>query len=119
MLLKWVLHYTFHLPTADSVKSANADFVGSKQKSCKPYLVETFDVKVTCVEGGSLDVRLLVKRKEHGDTKLRVLLVKKNDIKDVTFDVVNLHRYNYFNSMSSILHPVHFRLLITGSMMYV
>ena len=70
----------------------------TKQKSHKPYLVETFDVKVTCVDGGDrLDVRLLVKRNDHGETILRVLMVKKNEIKDVTFDILNLHRYNQFN----------------------
>ena len=80
--------------TVDSVKSANADFMRAKQKSCKPYLVETFDVKVTCIDGGDrLDVRLLVKRNDHGETKLRVLMVKKNEIRDVTFDILNLHRY--------------------------
>ena len=85
--------------TVDSVKSANADFVRAKQKSRKSYLVETFDVKVTCIDGGDrLDVRLLVKRNDHGETKLQVLTVKKNEIKDITFDILNLHRYNYILS---------------------
>ena len=76
----------------------------SKQKIHKPYLVETFDVKVNCIdEGDRLDVRLLVKRKDHGETKLGVLMVKKNEIKDVTFDILNLHRYNYtLNSLSGV-----------------
>ena len=88
--------------TVDSVKSANADFMRAKQKSCKPYLVETFDVKMSCIdEGDRLDVCLLVKRNDHGETKFQVLMVKKNEIKDVTFDILNLHRY-IFNSMSDV-----------------
>lgn len=64
--------------------------------------LETFDVKVTSIgsgrseeEGTRLDVRLQVKRKEDMETDLQVLLVKKDEIRDVTFDIVNLHRYMY------------------------
>ena len=87
----------------------------SKQKIRKPYLVETFDVKVNCIdEGDRLDVRLLVQRKDHGETKLGVLMVKKNEIKDVTFDILNLQRYNYILNSTSDVYTS-----ITGSMMFV
>ena len=62
--------------------------------------LETFDVKVTSVgsgrseeEGTRLDVRLHVKRRDNGQIELHLLLVKKDEIRDVTFDIVNLHRY--------------------------
>lgn len=81
-----------YLLFTDSVKSDSAEFARSKQERCQPHLVEVFDVKVTCVDGDRLDVRLQVKRNDRGEAKLRVLMVKKNEIKDVIFDILSLHR---------------------------
>ena len=77
----------------DSVKSANAEFVRSDQSS-KPYYLETFDVKLTCTgdPGDRLDIRLLVETAAERP-HVRVLMVKKNEIKNATFDILNLHRY--------------------------
>ena len=82
---------------------ANAENVHSELRRQPSYYLETFDVKVTSIGrvGGReedtstrLDVRLLVRRSDDGQTNLSVLMVKKNEIKDVTFDIMNLHRYN-------------------------
>ena len=43
-------------------------------------------------KGTRLDVRLLVKKNDDGQNALQVMMVKKNEIKDVTFDTLNLHR---------------------------
>ena len=84
--------------------------------------LETFDVKVTSVgsgrseeEGTRLDVRLHVKRRDDGHPELHLLLVKKDEIRDVTFDIVNLHRYN----IPSVYTDTHTHSdCCAGSMMY-
>ena len=78
---------------------ANAEGVHSKLRHCPNHYLETFDVKVISVGGRDedtptrLDVRLLVRRSDDRKTNIQVLMVKKNEIKDVTFDTINLHRY--------------------------
>ena len=81
---------------------ANAENVHSELRRQPSYYLETFDVKVTSIgrvggreEDVRLDVRLLVRKSERDDrkTNIQVLMVKKNEIKDVTFDTMNLHRY--------------------------
>lgn len=73
----------------------------------EPYPLETFDVKVTCIDTTDrLDVRLLVKRSEHRETRVRVLMVKKNEIKNVTFDILNLHRYTQCIIIAVVVHYV-------------
>ena len=55
-------------------------------------------MKLTSIEsvGGErqtrLDIRLLVTKSDDGRPGLKVALVKKNEIKDVTFDILNIHR---------------------------
>ena len=73
-------------------KSANAEFLRSDQSS-KPYYMETFDVKLTCTGDPEdrLDIRLLVETAAE-QPQVRVLMVKRNEIKNVTFDILNLHR---------------------------
>lgn len=82
-----------------SVKSANAERVRSVLGREASHYLETFDVKVTSFgrvggeeKGTRLDVRLLVKKNDDGQNALQVMMVKKNEIKDVTFDTLNLHR---------------------------
>ena len=62
------------------------------------FPLETLDVTLLCIggpeEGTRLDIRLLVKKGDDGSTSLKVLLVKKNEIKDEIFNILNLHRYN-------------------------
>ena len=82
-----------------SVKAASVQHI-RPDKSQQACSMETFDVKATSigVRGGDetrLDVRLLVKKHDNGDTSLKVMMVKKNEIKDVTYDTLNLHRYEF------------------------
>ena len=86
-------YYSF----GDSVKAANAVHVRPGDRS-SAHALEIFDVKVTSIgvrgeEGARLNVSLLVKRSDDGTTRLKVLMVKKNETKNVTFDTLNLHRY--------------------------
>ena len=55
--------------------------------------METFDVKLTCTGDPEdrLDIRLLVETAAE-QPQVRVLMVKRNEIKNVTFDILNLHR---------------------------
>ena len=39
-----------------------------------------------------LDACLLVEKTDDGSINLQVLMVTKNDIKDATFNILNLHR---------------------------
>ena len=51
-------------------------------------------MKVTAIEEGArLNVCLMVKRSDDGTPDLEVMMVKKNGTKNVTFDILNLHRY--------------------------
>ena len=82
-----------------SVRRASASAVKTCFGDRTSYALETFDVKVTTIKDikSRLDVRLLVKRSDNGMNSCKVLLVKMNEIKDVTLDVQNLHRLNTQN----------------------
>lgn len=84
----------------DSVKAANAMHVRPSHHSSSAHDLEIFDVKLTTIgvrgaEGARLTVSLLVKRSDDGTTRLKVLMVKKNETKNSTFDTLCLHRYYY------------------------
>ena len=91
MIMNTIVHHA-------SLRPEGARAVRADLGRCSSYSIETFDVKVTTIaevggeKGTRLDVRLLIKRGQDGSTSLRVLLVKKNEIKDVTFDILNFHR---------------------------
>ena len=82
-----------------SVKAVGAEAVSASLKQYPSYPLEMFDVSVTCIgniggeEGTRLNIRLLVKKGDDGSNSLKVLLVKKNEIKDEIFNILNLHRY--------------------------
>ena len=87
------------MPTCfPSIKTAGAEAIQTKLRRCPSHSLETFDVKLTSIQsiGGEgesrLDIRLLVRRRDDGHTSLKVALVKRNEIKDVTFDILNIHR---------------------------
>ena len=67
--------------------------------------METFDVKLTCTGDPEdrLDIRLLVETVAE-QPQVRVLMVKRNEIKNVTFDILNLHRY--LKCISAMFNPV-------------
>jgi hypothetical protein len=80
------------------IQALGAEAIRGKFKRSPSYPLETFDVKLTSIEsvGGErqtrLDIRLLVTKSDDGRPGLKVALVKKNEIKDVTFDILNIHR---------------------------
>ena len=80
-----------------SVKKQNAEQLRTEMSSSDPKpLLETFDIKLstTIASAGQgtgrhkLDLRLM-----HRGGRLEVILLKQNETKVVTFDVLNLHRY--------------------------
>ena len=74
-----------------SVKATNAENV----RPSEGYGLETFNVQLTTTyarEETKLDACLLVKKNDDGNINLEVLMVTKNDIKDATFNILNLHR---------------------------
>ena len=82
-----------------SIQALGAEAIRKKFRRSPSYPLETFDVKLTSigsVGGGEgetrLDIRLLVRKSDDGRTGVEVALVKKNEIKDVTFDILNIHR---------------------------
>ena len=92
------LKYKFIHPLFLSIKVEGSEAICKKLRRYPSYQLETFDVKLTSIErvGGEgetrLDIRLLVRKSDDGRTSLKVALVKKNEIKDVTFDILNMHR---------------------------
>jgi hypothetical protein len=81
------------------IQALGAEAIRKKCRRSPSYPLETFDVKLTSigsVGGGEgetrLDIRLLVRKSDDGRTGVEVALVKKNEIKDVTFDILNIHR---------------------------
>ena len=75
------------------MKKQNAEQLRAQMSDPKPIL-ETFDMKLSTSLAGQgsgrhkLDLRLM-----HRGGKLEVILLKQNETKVVTFDVLNLHRY--------------------------
>jgi hypothetical protein len=97
------------------VRRASADVLHTALEHQTSYALETFDVKVTTIEGKRrLDVRLLVKRGDSGIGSCKVLLVKNNETKDVTFDILNLHRQHDFR-----ISLQHYKCLEEGEPPYV
>ena len=89
---------SIHAPCFPSIQALGAEAIRKKFRRSPSYPLETFDVKLTSIGsvGGegetSLDIRLLVRKSDDGRTGVEVALVKKNEIKDVTFDILNIHR---------------------------
>ena len=90
---------SIHAPCFPSIQALGAEAIRKKFRRSPSYPLETFDVKLTSigsVGGGEgetrLDIRLLVRKSDDGRTGVEVALVKKNEIKDVTFDILNIHR---------------------------
>ena len=95
-----------------SIRPNGAKAVCDDLRRCPSYSLETFDVKVTSIasvggeEGTRLDARLLLRRGDDGRIDLKVLMVKKNEIKDVTLDILNLHRLKCYSKKICILFRI-------------
>ena len=73
------------------MKKQNAEQLHAELSDPQP-LLETFDIKLSTTFAGQgrhkLDLRLKLK-----GGKLEVILLKQNETKVITFDILNLHRY--------------------------
>ena len=76
-----------------SVKPAGAEGLYRSQTR-RPFYLETLDVELTYIggTGGRLAICLLVNRPQGLSPYIKVLNVRKNEIKIAAFDVLSLHR---------------------------
>ena len=82
------------------VTSANVSCLESSLRHLPTHTIEVLEMKGDFIsgakglEGGTrLNVRLVFKRRDRGETTVQVVMVRANENRDISFDVLNLKRY--------------------------
>ena len=81
------------------VTSANVSCLESSLRHLPTHTIEVLEMKGDFIsgakglEGGTrLNVRLVFKRRARGETTVQVVMVRANETRDISFDVLNLKR---------------------------
>ena len=79
--------------------SASGHQLRSSLREAKSHAIEVFEVKGDFVssargaEGGTrLDIRLVLDRRSRDETNVQVAMVRKNEAREICFDVLNFER---------------------------